>query len=281
MVPRPPTATRRKRALGCAAWSRTPFRALYNPTRVPPAPHSFQSKLLLHRDVYACQTDDGTVFMDLRTGEYSALDLAATNLIAARIEGWISSDRATADANVVLDDRASEEILDALINDLFVLTASLELGKAADLPVLRQTESIPFRGNLLPWPRVRVNHLAAFCGAYLRALFDVKCRPLAATIRRVRERKSCHRNGVTPGVMTLDLVRIFRVLRPVLYTAKDRCLFDSIALIEFLTAFGVFPTWVIAVRTRPFAAHSWVVDGDLILNELLERAEEFYPILAV
>jgi hypothetical protein len=238
-------------------------------------------KLLLHRDVYACQTDDGAVFMDLRTGEYSALDLAATNLIAARIEGWIGSDRATAGVTVAFDGRTSEEILDSLTNELSVLTDSREFGKAADLPMLLQTESIPFRGNLLPWPRIRARHLAAFCRAYLQALFDVKCRPIAATIRRVRERKSRHRTVAMPGMTTLDLVRIFRALRPFLYTAKERCLFDSVVLIEFLASFGVFPTWVIAVRTRPFAAHSWVVDRDLILNELLEKAEEFYPILAV
>jgi Transglutaminase-like superfamily len=242
---------------------------------------SLGKKLLLHRDVYACRTDDGAVFMDLRTGEYSALDLATTNIIAARIEGWIGSDSATADENIALNDLAREEILDSLTNDLSVLTDSGELGKTADLPVMRQTESIPFRGNLMPWPRIGAYHLAAFGYAYLRALFEVKCRPIAATIRRVQERKFGHGSGARPDLSTVDLVRIFRALRPFLYTAKDRCLFDSVALIEFLASFDVFPDWVIAVRTRPFAAHSWVVDGDLILNEQLERAEEFYPILVV
>jgi hypothetical protein len=242
---------------------------------------SLPKKLLLHRDVYACRTDDGAVFMDLRTGEYSALDLATTNIIAARIEGWIGSDGATAGENIALDDRAREEILDSLTNDLSVLTNSRELGKPADLPVMRQTESIPFKGNLIPWPRIRACHLALFCRAYLRTLFDVKFRSIAATIRRIRERKLRHERGAKPGLATLELVRIYRALRPFLYTAKDRCLFDSIALIEFLANFGVFPDWVIAVRTRPFAAHSWVVYGDLILNELLEKAEEFYPILVV
>jgi hypothetical protein len=238
-------------------------------------------KLFLRRDVYACRTDDGAVFMNLRTGEYSGLDLAMTNIVAARIDGWIGCDSASAGANIALDDRASEKILDSLINDLSVLTDSREFGKAVDLPVLHQTESIPFRGNLLPRPRIRACHLVAFGHAYLRALYDVKCRSIAATIRHVRERKLRHEGGETPDQSTMNLVRIFRALRPFLYTAKDRCLFDSIALIEFLASFDVFPTWVIAVRTRPFAAHSWVVDGGLILNELLERAEEFYPILVV
>ena len=133
----------------------------------------------------------------------------------------------------------------------------------------------------MPWPRIRRCHLAAFGRAYFRALYEVKCRPIAATVRRIRERKLLHGGGVSSVSSTVDLVRIFRALRPFLYTAKDRCLLDSIALIEFLAKFDVFPTWVIAVRTRPFAAHSWVVDRHLILNEALGRAEEFYPILAV
>jgi hypothetical protein len=219
--------------------------------------------------------------MDLRTGEYSALDLATTNIVAARMEGWIGSDRAATGANTGCDDCASEDVLDSLTKELGLLTDSRQLGRAVDLPVLRQTESIPFRGNLLPWPRIRARHLAAFCRAYLQALFDVKSRPIAATIRRVRERKSRREGATISGATILDLVRIFRALRPFLYTAKNHCLFDSIALLEFLASFGVFPTWVIAVRTRPFAAHTWLVDGGLILNELLERAEEFYPILTV
>jgi hypothetical protein len=52
-------------------------------------------------------------------------------------------------------------------------------------------------------------------------------------------------------------------------------------LIEFLAKFEIFPWWVIAVRTRPFAAHSWVVHDGLLLNESLAAAEEFFPLLAI
>lgn len=238
-------------------------------------------KFLLRRDVYACCTDDGAVLMDLTTGKYFGLDLETTAAIAPRIQGWIDGIGNMAGAYAGFDENASEEILDSLVNDLGLLTDSWALGKSADMPVLHQTESIPFRGNILPWPRISVRHVSAFCGAYLQALLDIKCQPIVATVRRLEARQLRRECGRTSRMQTLELVRIFRVLRPFLFTAKDHCLFDSLALIEFLARFGVYPTWVIGVRTRPFAAHSWVVDGNLILNELLEKTEEFSPILAV
>jgi hypothetical protein len=238
-------------------------------------------KFLLRREVYACCTEDGAVLMDLRTGKYFGLDLETIAAIAPRIQGWIDSIGEIAGGDTGLDEDASAKILDSLTNGLGLLTDSGELGKAVDMPVLHQTESVPFRGNILPWPRIGGHHVRAFCAAYLRTLLDIKFRPIVATVRRLEARKLRREGGSASRMQTLELVRIFRVLRPFLFTAKDHCLFDSLVLIEFLARLDAFPTWVIGVRTRPFAAHSWVVDGNLILNELLERTEEFSPILAV
>lgn len=238
-------------------------------------------KLLLHRDVYACRTDDGAVLLDLTTGKYFGLGLETTAAIAPRIQGWIDRKSDGADEDCQLDEIESAGILNSLMNDLGLLTDSLELGKPVIPPLLSPTESVPFRGNLLPWPRISGRHIMAFCCAYLQALFELRCVPIACTVRRVQARKSHCEGAAASMTGTLELVRIFRVLRPFLFTAKNHCLFDSLALIEFLARFGGFPTWVIGVRTRPFGAHSWVVHGNLILNELLEETEGFSPILAV
>jgi hypothetical protein len=256
---------------------------LGSPPKISTPVHDCPSmkKLLLRRDVYACCTDDGAVLMDLATGRYFGLDVQTTAAIAPRIQGWIEGPGDMTGADTEIDECTSEKILDSLVNGLGLLTDSTGLGKSMDVPILHQTESIPFRGNILPWPRISIRHVSAFCVAYLRALFDIKCRPIITTVRRVETRKLRRERGRISTMQTLELVRIFRVLRPFLFTAKDHCLFDSLALIEFLARFGAFPTWVIGVRTRPFAAHSWVVDANLILNELLEKTEEFSPILAV
>jgi hypothetical protein len=241
--------------------------------------------LLLRRDVYACQTNDGCVLMDSATGKYFGLDRRSTLALARRIKGWPDNeDVADCGGRSIGEERDATEpaqLIDALMRSPALLTDSPDLGKAAAFPVLRQTASIPFAGNILPWPHIRAGHMRAFCHAYLQALFDIKCRSLTETVRRIQARNSGHPFPGTEPARTIELVRVFRFIRPLFYTAKDRCLFDSLALMEFLAAFDAFPTWVIAVRTRPFAAHSWVISDTLLLNERLETAEEFFPILAV
>jgi hypothetical protein len=233
----------------------------------------------LRHDVYACQTGDGSILMDLKSGQYFGLDLQSTLAIAPRIEGWLK-DVAT-ENNKGGPTEADELLVNTLVSYPALLTESRALGKAADFPVLHQTDSIPFRGNIVPAPRIGGRHVAAFGCAFLQALLDVKCRSLASTVRRIRARKQRGAFNAPNQARVVELVRTFRFLRLLSYTTKDNCLFDSLALVEYLARFDVHPTWVIAVRTRPFAAHSWVLHDTLVLNERLETVEEFFPILAV
>lgn len=76
-------------------------------------------------------------------------------------------------------------------------------------------------------------------------------------------------------------VSAYMHMRPFVLTARDRCLHDSLTLIRFLAARALFPNWVIGVRTRPFAAHSWVQSGNMVLNDLHENVRAFHPILVV
>lgn len=73
----------------------------------------------------------------------------------------------------------------------------------------------------------------------------------------------------------------YEKLRPLAYTARERCLYDSLALLNFLAGEGLFPTWVIGVRTRPFGAHSWLQSGPVVLNDLHDHVRRFRPILVV
>lgn len=235
----------------------------------------------LRREVYVCQTDDGAVFMDSRSGQYFGLDMAETAAIAPHIEGWTGGIGASLDSHKIPDPDDSARILNVLSKSPALLTESSLLGKAVAPPVLQQTGSLPFRGSIVPRPRISPVDVWRFCLACLSALLDVKFRCLADTLRDVHARKSCHTSHEISRPRIVELVRIFRFLRPILYTAKDNCLFDSLALVSFLARFDIYPTWVIGVRTRPFAAHSWVLDGTLLLNEKLETAEEYFPVLAI
>jgi hypothetical protein len=70
-------------------------------------------------------------------------------------------------------------------------------------------------------------------------------------------------------------------LRPHTFAARDRCLFHSLALVNFLARHAVFPTWVIGVRARPWGAHAWVQHDKLLLDANPEQVCEFASILAV
>lgn len=76
------------------------------------------------------------------------------------------------------------------------------------------------------------------------------------------------------------LVRQFNTLRP-WFPRNYLCLFDSLALLELLARYHLFPSWVFGVHAEPFEAHCWVQQHDVVLNDTLARVERFAPIMAV
>lgn len=59
------------------------------------------------------------------------------------------------------------------------------------------------------------------------------------------------------------------------------CLLDSLALAAFLHRRRRYPRLVIGVTLSPFAAHCWLQAGDWVLNESVDHAASFTPILIV
>jgi hypothetical protein len=64
-----------------------------------------------------------------------------------------------------------------------------------------------------------------------------------------------------------------------LVPAPPSCLSDSLALHRFMSRRGIATDLVIGVKLHPFGAHSWVQDGDLVLNDAVGTARTFTPIL--
>jgi len=234
------------------------------------------SQFFIPRDVYLCRTDDGAIFMDLNSGKYFGLDLNQTDSLLP----WIAGSPHRGDSF-----RHDADDGHAIASDLSqrgLLTQSNELGRLLHIPQLKHTSAVPFRGTLVPRPAIATHHVINFAYACMRTRFDLKLRPLACTVRRISARKAHERQDLIQDTsQLLLLVRVFRYLTPLCYTARGACLFDSLALVEFLAKYNTYPTWVIAVRTRPFEAHSWVQHNELVLNERLERVEEFVPIMTV
>lgn len=80
---------------------------------------------------------------------------------------------------------------------------------------------------------------------------------------------------------SIGLLRSFNAVRPHIYSSKDQCLLDSLILTQFLLTHGVSATFLIGVRTLPFAAHSWVQLNDCVLNCPLYFAQRSHAILVI
>jgi hypothetical protein len=57
------------------------------------------------------------------------------------------------------------------------------------------------------------------------------------------------------------------------------CLYDSLALRRFLQRRSVAADLVIGTKLHPFAAHCWLQDGTMVLNDSLSAARGFAPVL--
>jgi hypothetical protein len=237
--------------------------------------------LFLRENVYACQTTDGAVFMDLESGEYMGVDLRTIDLIGPLIEGWPTSNIRNQAMIQSVDAQMIQHAIETLTITNTLLTDSPDIGKSASILRVWPVSAIALRGNIVPRPRVNGIHVLVFCWACIRAFFDIKFKSMVSTVRRIKVRKLRNCEIEKKCADLVELVRVFRFLTPLLYTAKDRCLFDSLALVEFLAAYKWFPTWIVGVTTRPFRAHSWVQNEALILNDRLETIELYSPIMVI
>jgi hypothetical protein len=59
------------------------------------------------------------------------------------------------------------------------------------------------------------------------------------------------------------------------------CLADSLALSRFLSRRNVASAMVFGVKLDPFAAHCWLQQDDVILNDAADAVATFTPIMAV
>jgi len=100
-------------------------------------------------------------------------------------------------------------------------------------------------------------------------------RPMLEDVRR---RKARLRAGQATGAAT-QLASAFHTLAPYFMTVHNACLFRSYFLIRYLASAGFPADWVFGVRLAPFSAHCWVEYQGCVLNEHLDTAREFQPIL--
>jgi hypothetical protein len=230
--------------------------------------------------VHLCETGNQVIFLDLRRDKYLAIGRAERQLLSGLVGGWPADGNDGQEAAAVR--QSSEPVIHSMLQ-LGLLTADAGAGKAAAHIVMEPVSEALVADDFERRTSIGAAHLLRFLLACMRAKMVLRWRSLEYAVEAARKRKarSAQRSNVFDLQRARHLVAIFDRLRPFVFTAKDACLFDSLALIEFLALHGSYPTWVIGVHAHPFSAHSWVQHNELSFNGPVEFLRGFTPILAV
>lgn len=221
---------------------------------------------LLASHVFLCFHGDTAIFLDLRQDRYLALEAKAAhrciestgdeNSPVARMllaRGLLTSDRRAGRENSACE----------------VRTPARELPSVAHA---FETESTVQCRDALRFLRAAFTARALL---HFRSLEQV----VARVKRRALSARPLHDQLGFEAVGAC--VAAYQRLRPFVFSARDACLFESLALIEFLARQGQYPQWVVGVKTAPFVAHCWVQQDDVVFNDSVEHIRAFTPIMAV
>ncbi len=232
---------------------------------------------LIPSHVYLCKTPDGIVFLNLRDDKYIGIGGVELPYLHQLIPGW-PFDQVTA-APPAIQPRICQ--MAAELHRAGLLTTDRATGKTVQPVTLQKAESSIFEQPSLADPHVSPALLARIACAAILVSAILKFRSLESAINRIRAR---HGRATLPDgpatASTIMLTRKFFQLRPLLYSSRDRCLFDCLVLHEFLSGFGNIPTLVLGVTTFPFKAHCWLQSGPLVLTDHCETTRGYTPILA-
>jgi hypothetical protein len=233
-------------------------------------------------EVHVCMTRDGCVFLDLKKDRYLGLGRAEAELLALVVKDWPSLSWERRADSAVKSTQAEEFGRSLAARGL--LASARDGGQAhrAALPDMRRPWISV--GDELEVPiKLRAKHCANFALAFLFARLLLAWRPFASTVLLVQRRKALNvwRMEGRDIQEVAVLVGVFRLLRPWLFAAENRCLLHALTLVRFLSFYDFYPDWVIGVATQPWAAHSWVQWGDYLLDSNPEKVCRYSPILSV
>jgi hypothetical protein len=235
----------------------------------------------LAKHVHLCVRDEDVVFLDLRHDKYFALEAAGTAPLAQHVKGWpVRAARADGMSGGFDEDRS-------LLNELLrrgILTQDATSGKAA-LPTDIATATHEWtldddEGHT----RARVTELTALLAAALTAAALLRYSPIEKVVERVRSRKAAAsgtRSRKTNEHAIRRLVGIFGRNSSMFVSTKGKCLYECLALLEFLARYRIYPTWVFGVQTRPFSAHCWIQHSHAVLNDTIDRTGLYTPIMTI
>ena len=236
-------------------------------------------KYFIRKHVFVCISNGYIVLLDLKNDKYICLDKEKSRYLAHLLANG-PSDRALKQTFPETPGQNLEKAGRALV-ETGLLTTKAENGKPDPLTRLEPATSPLLDRQNLYRPKIHAGHVLRFFYACTVASWKLNRWPLQRAVRSVERRRRLKHEKWSEREFTeaRRLVSIFDLLRP-FFPANYLCLFDSLALVEFLAPYGLFPTWVYGVEAEPFNAHCWIQEGDVLFNDLVDRVRLFTPIMA-
>jgi Transglutaminase-like superfamily len=238
------------------------------------------ARYALAEHVFVCLNGEHLVLLDLKEDRYWALEASKTAGLDALVDGWPAKTPDATGGAAALSPESAEAV--EVLRSRGLLTDDVSSGKDAT-PV---TATVPLRELVSEADRAPgrgAGSWLTFFAASVLAKIALRTLPFERVILRVKRRKAL--TGPKSGPLDMqrarELVEAFARYRLFLFSSKGECLYDSLALLEYLARYGIYPDWVFGVQTRPFAAHCWVQHGDIVFNDTVEHVSGYTPIMVV
>ncbi len=235
-------------------------------------------RLYLRPNVHFCISEGQGIFLDLAQDDYNAIPIP---------EGFLGAEGDVTETAILaaFEPFRSELIEAGLVTDSEPEIQSLETYKSLVRPVSHifdpdDQRAFGLAGDVGKRVRVNPRDVVDFMLASRRASKRLKTKHILDIVQSVRLRKAAAGNVVADLNAHRRHTAVFRKLRP-WYPRSYLCLYDALALVEFLARRDLFPDWTFGVQAQPFGAHCWIQVDDVLLNESLEYAGRFTPIMVV
>jgi hypothetical protein len=232
------------------------------------------NEYFLPRHIHFCFcNDDVVVYLDLEKDAYNLMD--GRNAAALRTLASLASPE-----KPKFDIPDIEDNLRELLK-FGVLTTNHDAGREpipatsalATLELLDQNEFCKSTATL--------GHIINFIFSCTLAATHLRLGRISETVAAIERRKARSTSSKTINVdRARELTAVFNKLR-IFFPRSYLCLFDSLALIEFLARYQVFPQWVFGVKLDPWGAHCWVQEEQFVFNDLVERTARYVPIMTI
>lgn len=229
----------------------------------------------LAKDCFVCRSRDHWIILNAARDQYLCVTHQDLSQIGARLHGW--REVGECHPHPECSDTSAEATITSLVTSGIVTTIR-ELGKPfAEIQYEGRLRSLDPPANVqsLHFEPATITRMAIAC---VKADLQLRTRTFYRLIDRIKKRRDRRRSErrsdprqISPLVHAFDACRCF-------YPRPYLCLFDSLALLEFLSSYRIYPHLVIGVVPDPFEAHCWLQEGAVVLNDDLERISKYMSI---